>query len=238
MKHGSIITPRPPGLPHLSHRATAVLPAPVNWFKKSADGNMLGNDQYGDCDPAADFRIIQLWGGACTQTLALARYTQLTGFDAAIPSTDQGTDTNQDMKAWCSFPIFDGQNSWPIYWAQIDGSDLDQVGRALTRFPLLITFLLPVAIADKPELWAGSVGTGPAWVPSEGHRVVLGGWTGTNWIVRTWGMDVLVSPAIMALMLAVVDVPIPHPLAAPDELNLDGIAFDALAADLEQLKLV
>lgn len=239
-KHGSIITPRPAGLPHLSARAAPVTAAPVNWFANhKADGDMLGNDRWGDCDPAADFRIIELWGGQCSRSLALGRYSLLTGFNPADESTDQGTDTNQDLAAWCSFPIYDGKTTWPIYWAQIiDPPDLGTVARALTRFPLLATILLPPAIANSPELWCGVMGTGPSWVPSEAHRVVLGAWDGQAWTVRTWGMDVTVSMGMLEQMLCVVDVPIPHPASAPDELNLEGIDFDALTADLAQLKVV
>lgn len=236
MKHGSIITPTPPGLPRLAHRATAVAAKPVNWFMKPADHDMLGNDLFGDCDPAADFRIIQLWGGLCSQALALGRYSQLTGFNAAFSYTDQGTDTNMDMRAWCRFPIFDGKDIWPIYWAQIEPADFDQISRALTRFPLLATLLLPAAVENKPELWGGAVGTGSAWAPSAAHRVVLGGWDGTDWTVESWGEYYKVSQNMLAHMLCVVDVPIPHPMSAPDMVDLAGIDFDQLTADLDRIK--
>lgn len=237
MKHGSIITPRPRHLSHLRSRTKAGTfhPQPVNWFVKPPDGDLLGNDDYGDCDPVADFRLIQKWGGQCSKELALNRYTQLTGFSRNDPATDQGTDTNADMMSWCAFPIFDGGRAWPIYWAAIESTDYDQIHRALQRFPLLITIVLPKAVEQNPELWRGMPGgSSGMWEPTEPHRVLLGGWDGSYWTIETWGMHVPVSEAMMELMLTpgCVDVAIPHPDVAPDALNLDGIDFASLEIDL------
>lgn len=240
-RRGSIISPRPVSLAHLSTRAVlAAAPQPVNWFTKPADLDVLGNDKYGDCDPVADFRLIQLWGGQCTKQLALTRYTQLTSFDPAVPSTDQGTNTNLDLKAWCSFPIWDGLKAYPIYWAQVDPTDMNQVLRALQRFPLLITICLPAAVEQDPDSWASQPGKGSQWAPRFAHRVLLGGWDGKYFTVYTWGMHVTVSTAMMTLFLTggIVDVAIPHSSVAPDELDLDGIDFDALSQDLDALHLI
>ena len=242
MKHGSIITPKPSQVPEFKLRtmtthATAPPIQPVNWFKDCPpDGDALGNDDFGCCDPAADFRIVQLWGGKCSKDLVLNRYEQLTGFRSDIPSTDQGTDTNMDMRSWCSFPIYDGTKAWPTLWAQIPSNDLSQALTALQRFPLLVTLALPVAVADYPERWVLPPGSGAGWAPTEGHRVVLGGWDGSNWLVRTWGTDVPIGDAMFRLMLGpgVFDVPIPEP-SLQDRFDLEGISFDALEVDLRLL---
>lgn len=244
MKRGSIITPRPEDIPIFRTRttttnATAPQIKPVNWFEKCPpDGDLLGNDDYGCCDPAADFRIVQLWGGKCSKELVLNRYAQLTGFRSDLPSTDQGTDTNDDMRSWCAFPIYDGVKSYPTYWAQIPSHDLSQALRALQRFPLLITLALPKAVEDEPEQWRYAPGSGNGWEPTDGHRVVLGGWDGSNWLVRTWGEDVWISNAMFELMIGpgIIDVPIPEPASAPVHFDLEGIAFDALASDLSALR--
>ncbi len=225
MKHGSILSERPAALAHLNARAadTAAF-KPIDWFKDHPpDGDPLGNDDFGCCDPAADFRLIQLWGGECDQHLVLNRYSQLTGFSAAVASSDQGTDTNLDLRSWCAFPIFDGKVSWPIYWAQVAPVNGREVLRALQRVPLLGTIILPKAIDQSPEKWADPPGSGDDWIPSEAHRVVIGGWDGTFWKVRTWGMDVKVHPMTMGLLLSggIVDVAIPHPACAPEALYLE-----------------
>lgn len=243
MKHGSIITPTPDIVPEFAVRttttqATAPVIKPVNWFTRfPPDGDALGNDDYGCCDPAADFRILQLWGGKCSRELVLGRYSQLTRFDQEFAETDEGTDTNMDMRSWCSFPIYDGERAWPTYWAQIPSHDLSQVLRALQRFPLLITLALPKAVESDPDAWVGPIGSGAGWAPTEGHRVVLGGWDGSNWLVRTWGRDVPISDRMFQLMIGpgIIDVPIPHPMSAPDRFDLNGIAFDQLSNDLAQL---
>lgn len=237
MKHGSIITPRPKGLQEFHTRAKALAPKPVNWFKLPPDGDLIGNDDYGDCDPVADFRLIQMWGGKCNKELALNRYSQLTGFEASKPETDQGTDTNEDMRSWCAFPIFDGEKAWPIYWAQVDPTDGNQVLRALNRVPLLATLALPKAIEDTPERWAYPPGRGPEWEFAAAHRVVLGAWDPLAWTVYTWGRYVKIHPETMRLMLSggIIDVAIPHLQSAPDYLDLEGIDYDALAQDLKSL---
>lgn len=241
MQYGSIITPRPALLPKFNARSSTVgQSVNVDWSKLvPPDGDMLGNDDYGCCDPAADFRIIQLWGGKCDKQLVLNRYAQLTGFRAGDVLTDNGTDTNLDMRAWCAFPVYDGENVWPVYWAQIEPNETDQLVRALQRFPLLATIVMPEAAADEPESWVNQPGTGKAWEPTIAHRVVLLGADGNRWKLRTWGRDYWCSLEMFNLFIeqGVVDVPIPTVRDAPEDFDLDGIDFDALSNDMAAMGL-
>jgi len=229
MRFGAIHSAHPAGLPRLSARA-GLTPVPIpNWLARfPADGDPLGNDDFGNCVDAADCQIIRLMGGRADRAMALARYQMNTG---CPPGPDNGSDTVVDMRNWCAAPIVDlsGQ-PWPIYWASADHTDVSEIGLALARFPLLITIGLPAAIADAPERWGDPPQSG--WTPDEAHRVVLGFEDGRRWWVRSWGLDFAVDPDLLRLMLLTVDVPIPHPSAAPPELRLDGLDYAALSADL------
>lgn len=239
MRHGSILTDRPDGLAELTSRvAKAHAPAPlasIDWFKTRADGNLLGNDKYGCCDPAADFRLIQMWGGACTRQLVLERYSLLTGFNPTAPETDRGTDTAMDLNSWCAYPIFDGEKVWPIYWASVRAQDKAAILHALGLFPLLATICLPKAVEFEPERWKEMPGSGLAWLPTEPHRVVLGGWdqAARLWSILTWGMIVKVSEPLMESMLerGCIDAAIPHPDLELPDFQLSGIDFNALEED-------
>ena len=67
---------------------------------------------------------------------------------------------------------------------------------------------------------------------------MLGGWDGSNWIVRTWGMDVPICDRMFQLMIGpgIIDVPIPNIIQdAQSNFDLEGISFDALTVDLKLL---
>jgi hypothetical protein len=235
-RHGAIHTPRPDGIARLAARmGMAEAPIP-NWFARfRADGDPLGNDQFGDCADAADCQLIRLWGGRADRAMALSRYQMNTGFDPATGQPDNGTDTSQDMASWCAAPILDlDGRPRPIYWAWVDHADETEIRAALARFPLAISVGLPAAIADDPDRWGED--PQPGWTPDEGHRIVLGFMNDRGWLVRSWGEDYTVSFALMRLMLLAVDVPIPHPATAPAELQWSGLDYAALARDLATLR--
>lgn len=237
MKKGSILSPSPSAIANFTDRFSGPIKfKPINHFLLPADGNEYGNDIFGDCDCVADFRLIQNWGGAITYDLVIGRYSQLTGFNPNIPSSDRGTDTNMDLQSWCNFPIFDGTKVWKILWSKIDPGDTDALLTALSRFPLLITIQLPPAVENHPDLWRGQPGPGKAWVPRDCHRVLLGAWNGSNYVVYTWGRYVEISAAMLDLMLVTVDVVIPHPDTMAPGKALHGLDLSALQCDLESLK--
>lgn len=234
MRFGAIHTPRPAGIARLSSRVGAPSSPIPNWLARfPPDGDPLGNDDFGDCVDAADCQIIRIMGGKADRAMALARYTQ-TGFDLATGQPDNGSDTRADMLNWCAAPIVDlSGKAWPIYWASADHTDEADVENALRLFPLLITVGLPAPIANDPERW--SEPPQPGWTADEAHRIVLGYRDDKGWWVRTWGSDYAVSPALLRLMLLAVDIPIPRPASAPSELQIDGLDYAALEADLAAL---
>src|ERR1700761_962077 len=98
---GANHSPAPPAIQPLITRASLHLMSAltsVNWFAKCpADGDPLGNDQVGDCEPVAKLRTIQVllsnaqgsnW--APTKAMAFSLYQQYTGFDPATLKPDNG----------------------------------------------------------------------------------------------------------------------------------------------------
>ncbi len=194
--------------------------ANVDWFADvPADGDDLDNDDLGCCVPAADFRVIELLGGAINRDLVIARYEAVGGYRPVDASSDAGTNTAVDMFNWMSSPIIDADGRpWSIEWLSVGRADLIA---ALAVAPVLLTLGLPGVIATRPELWGGKPGA--TWRQDKQHRLVLGNWTPRGPVVRTWGRDYLIAPALFDLMFIAADVAIPD--FVPD-LRLAGAAFD------------
>ncbi len=101
--------PRPKDI-HLSEivaAGTVLKAAPVGFGHYDVIGpdawSMLGNDRYGDCvwaGAAHETMMINKMNGrdvAFTDDVVLADYTAVTGFNAADPASDQGTDMHAAM---------------------------------------------------------------------------------------------------------------------------------------------
>lgn len=75
------------------------LPRVVAWYAKMPDAGvpMLGNNHYGCCVPASVCHYLQMHGLYANRTIdpteaeCLQIYSDVTGFNAADPATDQGT---------------------------------------------------------------------------------------------------------------------------------------------------
>lgn len=208
--------------------ARAVAPTVIpNWFLRfPADGDALRNDELGNCVAAARCQMIRLWGGKADASLSEALYTEWGGYDPRTGQPDNGLDPLQVMFASCAAPGVDAAGKpWPILWTKADPANTAEIRAALEVYPLELTLGLPAAIADYPERWRDPPALGMK--PDLGHRVVLGNETAEGWIVRSWGLDWVVHPDLMRVMLLAVDVPIPT--SAPN-LMRTGIDYAAFAA--------
>jgi hypothetical protein len=251
VKLGAIHRPQPLAVRPLSQRASVhrmTAPPRINWHAKCpADGDPLANDRYGCCVPVADYRIIQmrkanLWGDA-TKPLAatiLARYSALTGFNPATGRPDVGTDTVDDMTAWCSHGIKIADQTEDVpFWAICHPRNITEVNIAIAHTgPIAVTMQLPIEAQDL-DAWSNAPGTGIGWEPGSwgGHRVMCGQYEGSVRTVRTWGFDIPVHPDFWSAYVVAVDATISRQWLTTTGLTPLGLDFDALKTDMTYIRL-
>jgi hypothetical protein len=233
VKHGAIHRADHPVVGHAAAFADLavrdMIGAP-NWFTKwrwPSTGNILGNDQLGDCVEAADIVLCQGFAnslgltpitGANATTTAEQRYEAVSGWNGVVPGNDPGTITQVDAFAWQAVPMLTGAQSWRVRWCIVD---LDQISVALARWPLLLTLGLCADDEDDPDLWCNKP-TSKSYVAQ--HRVVCGA-TDSNWFTcRSYGNDYPISPdrVIGADMMVLVN--------APAEIQTAGLDWSQVAA--------
>lgn len=219
----------PPSIPTLGTVATIKAGAGRDWTTVCPpDGNALGNDTAGCCVEAADSRLIECIlasaagadGWKPTTDLVLARYTKLTGFNAADPATDRGTETDADLIDFCvnGIALWEVQRVIVPWWVRVDPHDPDHINTALAVAPLPTTLMLPngwEAIEADPLAWTRMP---PVWTAQEGHRVLLV----APGVVRSWGLDIAVSAAWWARAVVAVDLVAPSDLFDASGLTADG----------------
>jgi hypothetical protein len=249
MKLGAIHRPAPPAIRPLAERASLSLmtaPAAVDWHAACpADGDMLGNDRFGNCVPVAELRAIQMrranaggdqWKPAEAQALGL--YGRLTGFNPATGQPDDGTDTAAAMTTWCSTGIrVNSQDEDVPLWASVDPANLEHVRLAIAYTgPVQITLALPQAAQDL-AVWAEAPGFGPAWAARSWgcHRVISGKYDGPEFVVRTWGHDLAVHPKFWSAYVLAVDATLSREWLDTTGLAPSGLDWTALEHDLAVL---
>jgi hypothetical protein len=202
-KFGKLPAVHDPRIPALSDRMTLeVLPPPptsCNWFSELTTIQMLGNDQYGCCVEAATYHLVakdyQYMKGVnigATTAQCLQTYSDVTGFNAAVPSSDQGT-------------VMQGPGGMLEYWAKngisigrvlnkvgpyvtVNFNDMVQVRTAIDLFQAVMTGATMTESVMTQELWNNP--TGPV---VGGHEFLIVGYapdptTGLNvYDIETWG---------------------------------------------------
>jgi hypothetical protein len=246
---GAIHVPAPPCVQRLSNRARlSFLPAPprCDWFAKCpADGDMLGNDAVGDCDPVAKWRTIQVrvanaWGSAFkpTKDQAFSLYSILTGFDPNTLQPDNGTDTAAAMAYWATQGIrVDSQNLDVIHWNTVDPTDDHEVSAAIaTTGPLQVTLALPAG-AEDISTWSQPPGSDTSWAPGSWgtHRVLVGAYDGKERVCRTWGVDVHMHPEFWSRYVVAADASLSREWLNAMGVSPSHLDWDGLMADMAQL---
>lgn len=190
--------------------------------------NIEGNGEYGDCVEAEDAHNIAVTTGnsgnglfAYTPTQTLADYSAITGFNAADPSTDQGTDPTTDLNYRVATGYADGSKD--LGWMLVDATNKAEVMYAIANFGTVkMWFGIPDSIANN----LGAVTNGTVWdvtagAPdqSNGHSVGSCGYgvnkitlpaqviavTADGLLVYTWGLLIIVTWAAVAAWFAPVN---------------------------------
>lgn len=248
MRLGALHRSAPAAVPLLANRARLDLmqaPAACDWHAAApADGDDLGNKTYGCCVEAADFQLIRLrranaWNDTWkpTEGDVLDRYTALTGFNPLTGQPDDGTLTDEDMKAWCSQGIrLDSQNLDVPKWCTIEPHEIEHVNLGIAHMgAVLITLDLPMGAQSLA--WDKAPGQGADWVAGSWgqHRVISGKYDGASRTVRTWGQDLLMHPDFWQAYVLAVDV-----VLSRDWLRASGLApaqLDYAQLDWDMAKL-
>jgi hypothetical protein len=237
---------RPFGARVSAHRLSAQA---SDWFAAlPADGEMYGNDKWGDCWPIARRWVIALTRAAAVgealrpaQQPILSDYTFLAGFNQLTGANDNGTDTSKGMADWCQSGVRVNDQTLDIRrWLTVDPTADAQLAIALwAAGPLMATWALPMAMQD-PSNWSVAPGASTDWTtPWAEHETVWGKSDGNaEFFTRTWGQDLWVHPDVRRKFCIHTDVPLN--LAAgqwigPHGLTPDMIDRDALNADIAML---
>jgi hypothetical protein len=238
------------------------LDAAITWPPVPAQGweftvpanelNILGNDQYGDCAEAGAFGMAQVQSNNAdpsdpivpTTAQALALYSAVTGFNAADPSTDQGTVLTDLLAYWQStgfeMTTRSGKSrlSKIVGWASLDISSFALLRWAAYTFGgSYLGIQCPQECEDDTTNWNFA----PGLPIAGGHCIVQAGEGSLGGKMRSWGMFI---PASAGFMGAYVDegyiVVSPEWLNAQNEspvgLNLNSLvaAMKAAAANTPQ----
>jgi hypothetical protein len=173
-----------------------------------------GNDKYGDCVLAEDAHYIAVVTGnantlyAYTDTQVLADYTAITGFNASIPSTDQGTDPIVALNYRVTTGYADGSKD--AGWVLVDATNQNEVAYALATFGnLKMWFGVPEAIIQSMpsasgfvwDVTMGSAGQDGHCIGSCGFnvpKIQVVAVTAQGLLVMTWGMLGIITWAAVA----------------------------------------
>lgn len=201
---------RPPHMYGLAKFGDAVnvaaLPVPPEWSWNAANpannyqglGNILGNNEYGDCTCAGMAHILDRERGASGNAYApiqtgatLWAYSQVTNpaFNIATGQNDNGADEITVLNWWQSHGFFQDGTGKIVGWATLDATNWEEVKAAAWLFDVYLGVSLPAEWTQDVTAWNVA---GPPQ-PNEGHCVVGVGYNSKSLLVDSWGYVIPVS---------------------------------------------
>ena len=182
--------------------------AAYNGAAMSVIQNLEGNDAYGDCVEAEEAHFIAVVTGTAgklfsyTAAMTEAMYSTLTGFNPAIPSSDQGTDPTACLNYFTQNPYADG--SVNLGYLMVDATNQAEIQYALYQFGNLKIWLsLPTPYVSPFPSGNGFVWDVAAPNPANGHCIGSCGYyasgampapvevlgvTAQGILIMTWGL--------------------------------------------------
>ena len=184
-------------------------PASLDNTKGFKNWLMLGNDQYGDCGPAATehIRMVKALLSVANETATFASSfvlpndtnTETLYFDYGVSQGEPGPNPDQgvDNKSWLTYlfnlteaaKVIKGDDVVEWAFAELDASNPTEIRAAVMNYSCV---LIGCALSDTAEtefengqLWTISASE-PA-DPQNGHDVVMAGWDANGEILLTWG---------------------------------------------------
>lgn len=160
------------------------------WERKVTNWSMLGNDDYGDCVEAAAANAEMTWTSQAgtqyspTTVQVLQDYSNITGFNMANPSSDNGT-VMVDALAYYKIKGIAGRKI--VAWASVKiDSSLYEFKQAISLFgTVLVGFNFPQSAMNQfnaGQTW--SINSSSPIVG--GHCVAVSEYNPTQFICNTW----------------------------------------------------
>lgn len=219
-------------------------PATFTWMKKVNRWPMLGNGRASDCVLVTFAHLVQAWTTYAAGSPVLipeqdviGAYSQITGYDPATGSNDNGTMTLDALNFWRKTGI--GGHKVTAY-VKVDHRNDEAVKTALHLFGgLYIAADMPLAARtqfEQGKTWtpaSGSAGRRGSW---GGHAMHMGAYGRTGITVSTWGRAQRATWAwwdtYVAETFAVVSTDWLDRLGGTNPLGFD---LDALLTDLHRV---
>jgi len=240
-------------VPRLSKHIGQMPPPPPssNWYADVPVWGMLGNDEVGDCvDAAVLHMILQMTSYVSpasaplpTTEEAIALYSANTGYDPAIPGTDQGSyvlGPSGLMQYWLTHGVTcGGVLNKPTAFLQITHPNPVEWQQAVALFgSVMIGMQLPARIVDGdtvPDVWADP--TGPI---AGGHEILLVGYEqtpiGVIYDLVSWGEHYLATEDFLKNTMDEAVCVIDPAFFSVTGQDPAGVDMATLAADMEAMR--
>ena len=208
--------------------------------------DIMGNDQWGDCVEACMGHLVgtetgnagDLFHATLAQIEAL--YTALTGFNPAIPSTDQGTNMADAMNYIVKTGFPNGTKA--LGYLSVNPSNAAEVQAAMWLFENLVfgvslpdTYVNPFPSADGFTWGPGTAD------PSNGHCFLGVGYTTAGVTIDTWGLFGTFTYAAIAELCAEANGGELYVVLTPDQIAKaatkapNGVDWASIVADFDSI---
>lgn len=208
---------------------------------------MYANDKYGCCVFAGAGHEHRIWcaeGGGdvfFTDFNILKSYSDVTGFTAGDPSTDNGTYVREAMKyrQHVGIPDYSGEKHKIEAYVSINPRDLESILDAIYLFGA-------VGVGIRfPESAMRQFNAGKPWtvplLPSKingGHYIPLVAYRKGYFGCVTWGRLQWIAPKFLSTFCDEAWVMLSAEMFGEDKVTDEGFRFDELQRDLQALKVV